>query len=133
MRELRIHGRGGQGTVIASKLLADALFREGNQVQSFPAFGVERRGAPVETSLKISKTRISDLGPIEQPDVVVVILYSGNDVHEMRDNVWESLDERGMPLRLETIVWMAEDPKMSLLMTAIDREGTLMLDLEFGS
>ena len=28
MRELRIHGRGGQGAVIASKVLAVALFRE---------------------------------------------------------------------------------------------------------
>ena len=35
MRELRIHGRGGQGSVIASKLLAVALFREGEWVQSF--------------------------------------------------------------------------------------------------
>jgi Pyruvate/2-oxoacid:ferredoxin oxidoreductase gamma subunit len=43
MRELRIHGRGGQGAVIASKVLAVALFREGRWVQSFPAFGVERR------------------------------------------------------------------------------------------
>ena len=47
MRELRIHGRGGQGAVIASKLLASALFLEGRSVQSFPAFGVGRRGAPV--------------------------------------------------------------------------------------
>jgi len=28
MRELRFHGRGGQGAVIASKVLATALFRE---------------------------------------------------------------------------------------------------------
>ena len=45
MRELRIHGRGGQGAVIASKVLAVALFQEGRWVQSFPAFGVEH-GVP---------------------------------------------------------------------------------------
>ena len=44
MLEIRIHGRGGQGGVIASKVLAEALFREGWDVQAFPAFGVERRG-----------------------------------------------------------------------------------------
>jgi 2-oxoacid:acceptor oxidoreductase gamma subunit (pyruvate/2-ketoisovalerate family) len=38
-----------------------------------PSFGTERRGAPVETSLKISRTKINDLGPIEHPDVVVVL------------------------------------------------------------
>lgn len=38
-----------------------------------------------------------------EPDVAVVFLFSGNDVTEMRDNVWESLDERGMPLDLNTI------------------------------
>ena len=38
-----------------------------------PSFGTERRGAPVEVSLKISKTKINDLCPIEHPDVVVVL------------------------------------------------------------
>jgi 2-oxoacid:acceptor oxidoreductase gamma subunit (pyruvate/2-ketoisovalerate family) len=57
MRELRIHGRGGQGAVIASKVLAVAVFREGRWVQSFPAFGVERRGAPVTAFLRIDDVR----------------------------------------------------------------------------
>ena len=38
-----------------------------------PSFGTERRGAPVDASLKISKTKINDLGPIEHPVVVVVL------------------------------------------------------------
>jgi hypothetical protein len=37
------------------------------------------------------------------------------------------------PLRLEAIVSMAQHPKKSFLVTARDREGTLMLDLEFRS
>ena len=45
MIEIRTHGRGGQGAVIASEILADAFFREKKYVQAFPAFGVERRGA----------------------------------------------------------------------------------------
>lgn len=73
MRELRIHGRGGQGAVIASKLLAAALFREGKSVQSFPAFGVERRGAPVTAFLRLSDGPIRLRCEITEPDDLIVL------------------------------------------------------------
>src|SRR5574342_867198 len=73
MRELRFHGRGGQGTVVASKLLAVALFHEGRQVQSFPAFGVERRGAPVTAFLRVSDAPILLRCEITQPDALVIL------------------------------------------------------------
>ena len=73
MRELRIHGRGGQGAVIASKLLASALFIEGQSVQSFPAFGVERRGAPVTAFLRFSEKPILLRCEIIAPDDLVVL------------------------------------------------------------
>lgn len=73
MRELRIHGRGGQGAVIASKLLAVALFREGHEVQSFPAFGVERRGAPVTAFLRFDERPIRLRCEITAPDDLVVL------------------------------------------------------------
>ena len=59
MIEIRIHGRGGQGAVVASEILAKAVFREGKYVQSFPAFGVERRGAPVMAFTRIDEKPIS--------------------------------------------------------------------------
>jgi len=72
--EIRWHGRGGQGAITAAKIVAQAAFDSGFRgVVMAPSFGTERRGAPVETSLKISKTKIHDLGPIEHPDVVVVL------------------------------------------------------------
>lgn len=73
MRELRFHGRGGQGTVIASKLLAVALFLEGRQVQSFPMFGVERRGAPVTAFLRIDDAPILLRCEIQAPDDLIVL------------------------------------------------------------
>jgi 2-oxoacid:acceptor oxidoreductase gamma subunit (pyruvate/2-ketoisovalerate family) len=73
MRELRIHGRGGQGAVIASKLLASALFHEGKSVQSFPAFGVERRGAPVTAFLRLSTGPILLRCEIVNPDELIVL------------------------------------------------------------
>lgn len=73
MRELRLHGRGGQGSVIASKLLAVALFREGEWVQSFPAFGVERRGAPVTAFLRFDDDPIRLRCEITEPDDLIVL------------------------------------------------------------
>jgi len=51
MIEIRFHGRGGQGTVVASKILATAMVCEGKYVQAFPEYGVERRGQPPEKEL----------------------------------------------------------------------------------
>jgi 2-oxoacid:acceptor oxidoreductase gamma subunit (pyruvate/2-ketoisovalerate family) len=73
MRELRIHGRGGQGAVIASKVLASALFLEGKSVQSFPAFGVERRGAPVMAFLRLADGPIQLRCEVTEPDDVIVL------------------------------------------------------------
>jgi 2-oxoacid:acceptor oxidoreductase gamma subunit (pyruvate/2-ketoisovalerate family) len=73
MRELRIHGRGGQGAVIASKVLAVALFHEERWVQSFPAFGVERRGAPVTAFLRVSDAPIRLRCEITAPDDLIVL------------------------------------------------------------
>ena len=57
MVEIRFHGRGGQGTVVASKILADAVSKEDKWVQAYPQFGVERRGAPVFSFIRIDSGR----------------------------------------------------------------------------
>jgi 2-oxoisovalerate ferredoxin oxidoreductase gamma subunit len=71
--EVRIHGRGGQGAVIASKVLAVAVFNEGRYVQSFPAFGVERRGAPVAAFTRIDDEPVRVRCQIYNPDHVMVL------------------------------------------------------------
>ncbi len=73
MISVRFHGRGGQGAVIASEILASAIFKEGRFVQAFPAFGVERRGAPVAAFLRISDTPIRLRCQIEHPDHLVIL------------------------------------------------------------
>ncbi|MBU2643837.1 MAG: 2-oxoacid:acceptor oxidoreductase family protein [bacterium] len=71
---IRWHGRGGQGAITAAKIVANAAFESGYQgIVMVPSFGTERRGAPVTTSLKISKVKINDLSPTENPDIVVVL------------------------------------------------------------
>jgi pyruvate ferredoxin oxidoreductase gamma subunit/2-oxoisovalerate ferredoxin oxidoreductase gamma subunit len=73
MVSVRFHGRGGQGTVIASKLLASAMFREGWQVQAFPSFGAERSGAPVAAFLRANREPITIHYQVYEPDHVVVL------------------------------------------------------------
>jgi len=73
MIEIRFHGRGGQGAVVASNLLADAAFSEGKDAKAFPYFGVERRGAPVMAYTRISDKPIVIRSQIYEPDWVVVL------------------------------------------------------------
>jgi 2-oxoacid:acceptor oxidoreductase gamma subunit (pyruvate/2-ketoisovalerate family) len=73
MVEIRFHGRGGQGTVVASKILADAIAKEDKWVQAYPEFGVERRGSPVVAFIRIDDRPIYDKSRIYAPDHVVVV------------------------------------------------------------
>lgn len=72
MIEIRIHGRGGQGSVTAAELLSIAAFTDGKFSQAFPAFGVERRGAPVQAFMRINDFPIRIRSQIYEPDIVIV-------------------------------------------------------------
>ncbi len=74
MFEIRFHGRGGQGTVLAVKILADAVLRRGDkQCLAIPEFGVERRGAPVMAYARVSDKPILARTRIYAPDALVVL------------------------------------------------------------
>jgi len=73
MQKIRLHGRGGQGAVVASKILADAYFRRGLWVQAFPAFGMERRGAPVAAYVRADREPVRQRGEIADPNAVIVL------------------------------------------------------------
>ncbi len=73
MKEIRFHGRGGQGAVVASELLADAAMRDGNYSQSFPTFGAERRGAPLMAFTRIDAKPIRVRSQVYEPDYVIVL------------------------------------------------------------
>ncbi|MFH1488808.1 MAG: NADH-dependent phenylglyoxylate dehydrogenase subunit gamma [Pseudomonadota bacterium] len=73
MYEIRIHGRGGQGAVLASKILAKALADEGKYVKAIPSFGFERRGAPVEAYLRFDDKEIRQVTNIYYPDCIICL------------------------------------------------------------
>ena len=92
IKEIRIHGRGGQGGVTAAELIARAAYKEGKWVQAFPYFGAERRGAPVRAFARISMEPILVRSQIYNPDYVLVLDESLLEVA----NVTEGLKKDGI-------------------------------------
>lgn len=73
VREIRLHGRGGQGTVKASEIIVHAAVRQGMYANSIPYFGFERRGAPVSAFVRISDGPIRPKTQVYRPHCVVVL------------------------------------------------------------
>jgi pyruvate ferredoxin oxidoreductase gamma subunit len=72
LKEIRLHGRGGQGVVTAAELVAHAAFADGKYAQAFPAFGSERMGAPVQSFVRISDSPIRARNQIYEPDYLII-------------------------------------------------------------
>lgn len=72
MVEIRIHGRGGQGNVIAAYLLASAAFYDGKFSQAFPSFGAERRGAPITAFVRIDERPILRRSQVISPQALLL-------------------------------------------------------------
>lgn len=73
MYEIRFHGRGGQGTVLAATILAAAVIDEGDFAVAIPSFGFERRGAPVAAYLRMDRREIRRMTNIYHPDCIICI------------------------------------------------------------
>lgn len=99
-----IHARGGMGAVTASQILVEAAYLSGNfeDVQAFPSFGAERRGAPVQAYAKLSKkSKIWDRSQIEHPDILIVF-----DDSVLNTQITDSLKAEGI-----IIINSDKDPK----------------------
>lgn len=72
MYHIRYHGRGGQGLKTAGRILGTAFFLEGFEVQDAPRYGAERRGAPIFSYVRASRSVINERGIIRRPDLVAV-------------------------------------------------------------
>jgi pyruvate ferredoxin oxidoreductase gamma subunit len=92
MKEVRLHGRGGQGGVTSAELVAVAAIDEGKFAQAFPSFGPERRGAPVTAFIRVGDEQIRTREKVYHPDIVVVLDSS----LPLLVNVSEGLKEDGI-------------------------------------
>ncbi|RKZ21450.1 pyruvate ferredoxin oxidoreductase [bacterium] len=101
MIEIRFHGRGGQGTVVASKILADAVSKEGKWVQAFPEFGVERRGAPVTAFIRIDEQPVYIKSKIYEPQHIVVLdptlIQAVNVTEGLKEGGWIIINTERKP------------------------------------
>jgi len=87
MIEIRFHGRGGQGAVTAAALLAKAAGYDNKFSQGFPAFGVERRGAPVKAFTRISDQPITIRSQVYKPDYIIILDPSLIDLPEVKEGL----------------------------------------------
>ena len=89
-----LHGRGGMGAVTACEIIAEAAYLSGNfiDVQAYPSFGAERRGAPVQAYVKLSRTeKVYDRAQIENPNILIVF-----DETVLTKEVASSLESNGI-------------------------------------
>ncbi len=71
---IRWHSRAGQGAVTAADFVGNALSQLGYSTLSFPNFGAEKRGAPVEVFNRVSnKEKVENPAQPVHPDVVVLL------------------------------------------------------------
>jgi len=73
MKQIRLHGRGGQGVVTAAELIAIAAYHDGHQAQAFPSFGVERTGAPIQAFARIDDKFIRNREQVYHPDILIIL------------------------------------------------------------
>ncbi len=90
IKEIRWHGRGGQGSFTGAKLLGIAAsINDGRFAQAFPSFGPERRGAPVLGFNRISDTKITDRSEIEKCDSIIFLdetLWNETYLDDLKEN-----------------------------------------------
>lgn len=87
VKEIRLHGRGGQGVVMASEILAVAFVAEGKYATAFPSFGTERRGAPVKAFLRTDDKPIREITQIYDPDCLLLADPFFQNVAEVFDGL----------------------------------------------
>ena len=69
-KDILICGIGGQGTVLASKIIAASAMDEGNTVHSAETIGMAQRGGSVTSHVRIGENAFSPLIPFGSADML---------------------------------------------------------------
>jgi pyruvate ferredoxin oxidoreductase gamma subunit len=114
--EIRWHGRGGQGTVTAAKVLADACLSGGRHVQAFPEYGPERAGAPLRAYNRISSHELRMHCPVLEPNIIAVadatLLDSINVAEGARENTVFLVNTSKAPVAVREKLQAAQGQKV---------------------
>jgi len=86
-KKIRIHGRGGQGAVLAAKMIASACAYEDKHVANFPMYGFERRGMPAIAFTPFDSESIREKTQIYTPDCIIVIDPTLLDLETLYDGL----------------------------------------------
>ena len=70
-KDILLCGVGGQGTVLASKLIAAAAMTKGNKVHSAETIGMAQRGGSVTSHIRIGDAASSPLIPYGNADILI--------------------------------------------------------------
>ncbi len=74
MKKLKFFGLGGQGVVTAAKIFSAAIsLYDGKYAITVPAYGHERRGAPVNTSIITDNKEVLLNSFVYEPDIVLIM------------------------------------------------------------
>lgn len=87
--------------MVASKVLAAAFFGEGHFVQAFPAFGVERRGAPVMAFVRVDDVPVRLRCNVYNPEHLIVLDHALTETIDITEGFkgtgWILLNTRRPP------------------------------------
>jgi pyruvate ferredoxin oxidoreductase gamma subunit len=74
MKEISIHGRGGQGSLVLAQFLAIAALEDGRYGNAFPFLGGggERRGKPIIAFCRLSERPIRIRSRVNEADYVIL-------------------------------------------------------------
>jgi pyruvate ferredoxin oxidoreductase gamma subunit len=123
LKEIRLHGRGGQGAVLAAELMVVAAFEDGKYGQAFPAFGGERRGAPVQAFIRLDVRPVHVRYRVNQPDYVLILDHMLPNVvdvlYGIKSNGLALIDSENT---LANLNWSADAPVYAVPATRIALE-----------
>ena len=70
-KDILICGVGGQGTILASKILAGSAMKSGNPVHTAETIGMSQRGGSVTSHIRIGDSAFSPLIPLGGADMIL--------------------------------------------------------------
>lgn len=117
MKEIRLHGRGGQGVVTGAEIIVHGAIAKDKFASCFPFFGFEKKGGPVAAFVRLDDQKIRPKSMIYYPDCVVVVdptIMNSVDIFEglkPEPDGWaiincETPDRLKLPSKVKKLGWL---------------------------